>query len=138
MLYLLPPPSHTHTHTHSQAMVPLYMARILKDVVPLMDRPSPSFLAALEGNIVKIIMNYGPIVRKYYYSDNNNNNNRLSNTVHVALHDFYHFYYLLLSTIFYCYFSAADSQWCGVPGGYCQQSDTQLWTSARLLCTVHK
>ncbi|XP_064386068.1 nipped-B-like protein isoform X2 [Halichondria panicea] len=53
---------HHYLGSTTDAMVPLYMARILKDVVPLMDRPSPSFLAALEGNIVKIIMNYGPIL----------------------------------------------------------------------------
>ena len=39
-----------------------YVAQILKDVVPLMEHPSESFLAILEGNLVKIIMNYGQLV----------------------------------------------------------------------------
>lgn len=51
-----------------QAMVPLYMAKILKEVVPFMDRPSATFLAALESNLVKIIMTFGPVVSKNSYT----------------------------------------------------------------------
>ena len=44
-------------------MVLHYVAKILKEVVPLMEHPSQSFLAALEEDLVKLIMKHGQLVQ---------------------------------------------------------------------------
>jgi len=43
-------------------MVLHYVAKILKEVVPLMEHPSQCFLAALEEDLVKLIMKHGQLV----------------------------------------------------------------------------
>ena len=44
-------------------MVLHYISKILKEVVPLMPHPSQTFLAALEEDLVKLIMSQGQFVR---------------------------------------------------------------------------
>ena len=39
-----------------------FVAKILKDVVPLIEHPSESFLAGLEEDLVKLIMKQGQLV----------------------------------------------------------------------------
>lgn len=45
-------------------MVLHYVAQILRQVVPLMDHPSESFLASLEEDLIKLVMKHGQMVRK--------------------------------------------------------------------------
>ena len=44
-------------------MIVHYVARILEIVVPLMERPSVSFLTSLEEDLIKLIMKQGAMVR---------------------------------------------------------------------------
>ena len=43
-------------------MVLHFVSKILKEVVPLMEHPSESFLAALEEDLVKLTMKHGQLV----------------------------------------------------------------------------
>ncbi len=48
--------------TQSDMMVLHYVAQILRQVVPLMEHPSEAFLAAVEEDLVKLIMRHGQMV----------------------------------------------------------------------------
>lgn len=50
-------------------MVLHYVSKILKEVVPLMEHPSESFLAALEEDLVKLTMKHGQLVQSYSNGD---------------------------------------------------------------------
>lgn len=50
-------------------MVLHYVSKILKEVVPLMEHPSESFLAALEEDLVKLTMKHGQLVKSYNNGD---------------------------------------------------------------------
>ena len=41
-----------------------YVAHILEAAIPLMEHPSPVFLAGVEEDIVKLIMKHGALVRE--------------------------------------------------------------------------
>lgn len=43
-------------------MVLHYVSMILKEVVPLMEHPSPTFLAGLEEDLINLIMKHGQLV----------------------------------------------------------------------------
>ena len=43
-------------------MVLHFVSKILKEVVPLMEHPSESFLAGLEEDLVKLTMKHGQLV----------------------------------------------------------------------------
>lgn len=44
-------------------MVLHYICKILKEVVPMMEHPSQTFLAGLEEDLIKLIMKHGQLVR---------------------------------------------------------------------------
>jgi cohesin loading factor subunit SCC2 len=50
-------------------MVLHYVSKILKEVVPLMEHPSESFLAALEEDLVKLTMKHGQLVWSFNNRD---------------------------------------------------------------------
>ena len=43
-------------------MVLHYICKILKEVVPMMEHPSQTFLAGLEEDLIKLIMKHGQLV----------------------------------------------------------------------------
>lgn len=43
-------------------MVLHFVSKILKEVVPLMEHPSTTFLAGLEEDLIKLIMKHGQLV----------------------------------------------------------------------------
>ena len=45
-------------------MVVHYVAQVLRQVVPLMEHPSESFLASLEEDLVKLVMKHGQMVSR--------------------------------------------------------------------------
>ena len=47
---------------NKDVMVLHFVSKILKEVVPLMEHPSESFLAGLEEDLVKLIMKHGQLV----------------------------------------------------------------------------
>ena len=51
-------------------MVLHFVAKILKEVVPLMEHPSESFLAGLEEDLVKLTMKHGQLVMDKYNGTN--------------------------------------------------------------------
>lgn len=48
-------------------MVLHYVAQILRQVVPLMDHPSESFLASLEEDLIKLVMKHGQMVSQTHH-----------------------------------------------------------------------
>ncbi len=52
---------------NKDVMVLHYVSKILKEVVPLMEHPSQSFLASLEEDLVKLIMKHGQLVCRLKY-----------------------------------------------------------------------
>lgn len=50
------------TQAQRDVMVLHFVSKILKEVVPLMEHPSESFLAALEEDLVKLTMKHGQLV----------------------------------------------------------------------------
>lgn len=52
----------TDIQAQRDVMVLHFVSKILKDVVPLMEHPSESFLAGLEEDLVKLTMKHGQLV----------------------------------------------------------------------------
>ena len=50
------------SQSQGDMMVLHYVAQILRQVVPLMEHPSESFLASLEEDLVKLVMKHGQMV----------------------------------------------------------------------------
>jgi hypothetical protein len=53
---------HVPLQANKDMMVLHYVSMILKEVVPLMEHPSPTFLAGLEEDLINLIMKHGQLV----------------------------------------------------------------------------
>lgn len=53
------------TQSQGDMVVLHYVAQIMRQVVPLMEHPSETFLASLEEDLIKLVMKHGQMVRAW-------------------------------------------------------------------------